>query len=800
MNDKIDLTITFGDGRVEQRNVHNYPAQDSEFINWITRSFDIPEESLSESDKDQLINGLNEISGGSDKVTISLECIKEEKHKKFDDIFELFSNYLNNTEMRSFWINYATWNDFREKIETIFIDSQFDQNAEKLILWDNQQTLIYTLDEENTKPTKKEWDPVKLLNKIDTSQNSIFILEDFDMNLEAFDNYYGREVKPALKNILDSDILNKNNNYIIVAANASDEIEIPSQLRGFWVTYQDSSKDYPVLESLGENLTAKAIANQYDEIIGRDSEIDELINILSKNRYNNILLVGRPGVGKTSIIEGLAQRIANNEVPDNLTNVKIFDIPFADIVRDTQVAGSLENKIKNLQEEVKSHRNEVIVFFDEFHQIMSNDTIRNTLKPPLANGEFPAIGATTNSEYTRFVSGTDEAFLQRFNRINIDELPQDSVIEIFNKIIDNCEKNISVQNDELNYLYWLCKRLNPLQALPRSGVKVLSNILSNIKDDERLTKHIIKNNFSVGKISDRLAKEFEWKAILNNISEKILGQEEQIENVLDQIRQHYFILSNINRPLVMMFMGPTGTGKTQLARELTKQLWNDENRALLFNMGSVTHKSSITGAPPGYVGYENSSPILNFIGSNDSGIIILDEFEKVGNNSEIQDSFLEIFDKGTTSDNQGKKINCRPFIFVLTSNLGQELSPSSSEEDVSNLLTSEGLKPEFVGRIDLIKVFNRIDKQAGREIVKNYLRDYNNLPEYNCTFSFANDETIDFILTKADYKKFGARKIKRTFDKVMNTILLDNMDKLEQPNSFEIYYKSGQFTLRQNDI
>jgi len=434
---------------------------------------------------------------------------------------------------------------------------------------------------------------------------------------------------------------------------------------------------------------------------------------------------------------------------------------------------------------------------------MANETIRNALKPALANGEFPAIGATTDYEFRRDVVGDDEAFVQRFGRVNLDELPQEVIVNIFRKIIDNNKtKKLIIDDLTLDYLYWTAKKLNPLQALPRSGERILSDVISRLNQsaDSTITKTLIKERFKVGEISLRLSGEESFQEIAANVSRVIRGQDLQLKEILETIRSHFFLLTKIERPLVMLFMGPTGVGKTELAITLTRELWGDDGRALLFNMGAATDKSVITGAAPGYVGYEDSSPILNFISSYDSGIVILDEFEKVtqsGNNRErqIQDAFLEVFDKGSTTDNRGRKINCRPFIFILTSNLGQDLSADSSDgERLQQLCDKDkgNFRREFVGRIRLISAFSKIGEDVAREIISSMLEQFNALPEFSCSFKL-DDTAIKNILDQANFDKFGVRNLKATFEGHMKQIALANQEKFEKAEAVTVFFENGAY-------
>jgi ATP-dependent Clp protease ATP-binding subunit ClpA len=800
---EYEITVTFGDQTSQSRKVTNFPADDNGFIGWFCNTFEIASEALDNDDRNKIRNALNELINGEERVVINLNYTPEiESYKDYSNLLEFFAHHLQNTNSSNFWIHYSTWPDLWEKIKLIFFKENPPRNFERLVVCDMRNIITYDLPKdihsEGHIRGNEDW---SIINDIDNSENTIYIMEDFDIALATDNNYYGDDdgLKSAVKNLIQENRLNKKNNYFIVAANASDEIKIPSQLRGFWVTYKDSSKDFPVLENLGENITAKARAGKINPIQGRDEEINEIIQKLSMEKYNNVLLLGKPGVGKTALINGLAYRIEHDtDVPDRLKNVKIFDLPVSNIIKDTSVAGSLEAKISNLRDEVKAHRREVVVFIDEFHQLMNNDTIRNVLKPALANGEFPCIGATTDGEYKQYVADVDSAFEQRFLKINLDELPKDIIKSIFQNIIENSNRNITINDRELEYLYYCCRKLEPLLALPRSGEKVLINILEELEDGQNISQNIIKRHFSVGKISSRLNKSDERKGIRENISRAIKGQDKQLEIVLDSIRDHLFLLTKIENPLVLMFMGPTGTGKTQLAFKLAEELWGENNRCLLFNMGSVDFKTSITGAPPGYVGYENSSPLLDFMKTNDSGIIILDEFEKVfigqENNKDkisVLDSFLEIFDKGTTTDNRGKKINCRPFIFILTTNLGADKPADISPKDKTNILIDAGLKREFIGRLRAIEVFSKISREKAVEIINEQLSDYNELPDFSCKFEL-DENMIEFILEESDFDTYGARHLINTFHRIMKGIMANNIEILDNNRTYKLGVKNGE--------
>ena len=798
------IIVQFGDNKTIDKTVNTFPTNSDDFIQEFCNTFVIPEESLSIAERKKIIDAKNKLMNGQRVITVILDLIVENE-KQIKPVFKTLQDFLLHyikTQNRCYWINYATWPDFIRKITQIFIYKNPPQNLEKVVIADLVNKTTYNLKSENIKPSPEQTGQIAVFfQQIETQKNTLFVLEDLDLFLQTNEPFGGEGeilLKTRLKNIISSSVLSDNNSFLIVAAGATEEVTIPKQLRGYWAYYQDTSRDFPILEKLGTNLTAEAIAGKInEEIRGREKEIDELIAIFQKQTLNNVLLRGKAGVGKTAILKGLAMRIAKGEVPDVLRNVKIFDVPLSNIMRDTGVQGSLESKLSGLRDEVKSNKNEIIVFFDEFHQIVNNEIIRNILKPDLASGQFPCIGATTDEEYRRDIAGKDTAFIQRFAEVFVDELPQNIIKEIFIEIVSKNKKNITIKDIELNYLYHITKSLKPLDALPRSGIGVLENVISKKEAGSRITKEDIKQEFNLGKIAVKLSNKEKLKEIYNKLINCILGQELQIERILSAIRKHYFVLTKVEQPLVMLFMGPTGTGKTEFAIQLSRELWDADHKYVLVNMGGIEHKASILGAEASYIGYEDKSPILNFMMQNDSGIIILDEFEKVFNNPEVLDTFLEMFDKGTVTDRSGLRYNCRPFIFILTSNLGQDLSSDCSDKEKTDLIENRNeVRPEFIGRISLIEVFNRISENAAKTLLNKFLEVYNSLPDFEANFSF-DESALKHILESADFYTYGARNLKRTFSEHMNDILLHNLDKIYIRKEYKVYFENGFYLLRE---
>ena len=803
------ITVKFKDNKVIQKTVDNFSSKDDEFLKQFCITFEIPEDSVTPTDKKKIINALKQLNKGEKEVTVELDLVyagATQTRQVFKTLQDFLLHYTQ-TKNRCYWINYATWPDFIKKITPIFICKNPPQNLEKVIIVDLANKTTYDLKAETIKPLVEQTGQVPaLFQQISTQKNTLFILEDLDLFLRTDQPFEGEGdilLKTRLKNIISSSILNVNNSFLVIAAGATEEVTIPKQLRGFWVYYQDSSLDFRILDKLGTNLTAEAIAGKISEDInGRDKEIDKLITVFLKRTLNNALLTGKAGVGKTAIVRGLALRITNGNVPEELKNVKIFDVPLSNIMKDTGIQGSLEQKISALRDEVKSHKNEVIIFFDEFHQILNNKTCMDILKPSLASGEFPCIGATTDEEFRKYISGTDRAFEQRFERIFIDELPEEIIKSIFKEIVKKSKKQIKIEDNTIDYLYHISKSLKPLDALPRSGITVLYNIVSIKKNDDTISKEEIKEQFAVGRILLNLTNKSRFKDIYDELTDYILGQDRQTERILTTIRNHFFILTKVDRPLVIMFVGPTGVGKTEFAIKLSKVLWGVDNKYVREDMGSIEQKSSIIGAEASYVGYENRSKILNFMDENDSGIVILDEFEKVLGRTEVLDTFLGMFNDGLVADRRGITTNCRPFIFILTSNLGQDLSPDCIEKDKTDLLKNyvaengKKVRPEFIGRISLIEVFSNISADEAKKLLNKFLSIYNSLPDFKAKLSL-DENALKHILDSADFNTYGARNLKRVFSEHLNQILLENVEKLETKQNFIITYSKNKYELSQ---
>jgi len=301
-----DLTIVveFGDGSSQSRKINNFSTKSEERLNRLTLSFDIPAGDLEEDDIKTIQFHLGQIAQGKDPGILKLKYVpKSTNERTFDSLVDFFFHHFKSGS-RYFWIKYSTWQDFWKKIQGVFWGKQPPQGLKQLVVWDDADRKTYDLSSMGVPKWKDRLSVTLsdlLTKEITKAENTVFVLEDIDSVLRSNDSHETTKERALLKNLLDTNFFKENNNYLICAGNATEEIEIPIQLRGYWVTYRDSSRDFPVLESLGRDLTAEALVHKDTPTQGREKEIQQLLEIFSKSKYNNALLVGRPGVGKTQV-------------------------------------------------------------------------------------------------------------------------------------------------------------------------------------------------------------------------------------------------------------------------------------------------------------------------------------------------------------------------------------------------------------------------------------------------------------------------------------------------------------------
>jgi len=614
----------------------------------------------------------------------------------------------------------------------------------------------------------------------------------------------------------------------------------------------------PMLDYFSSDLTNLAKNSQLDPVIGRQRELSRMIQILCRRSKNNPVLVGDPGVGKTAIVEGLAQRIARAEVPVKLQNKRLVSLDLAMIIAGTMYRGQFEERIKKIIEEISKDKN-IIVFLDEIHTMVgagsaegSMDTA-NILKPALAKGSFRLIGATTADEYRKHIE-KDSALERRLQPIKVDEPSLDESIKILKGIKARYEEHhqVKISDEAIEEAVQLSKRYISDRFLPDKAIDLIDEaaaalhilhsfknrnkkivelekqlliILKNkeleaekqnyenaakLKTQEIQIKHQIEKISSHEKINkiknivgldeiagvvalwtgipvESLVKKEKIKILnLGNIlKQNIIGQNEAIEAISQAIKRAKAGISDPNRPLgAFIFLGPTGVGKTELAKVLAHEVFGSEKSLIKIDMSEFMEKHNIArlvGAPPGYVGFDEAGKLTETVRKNPYSLVLLDEIEKA--HPDTFNILLQILEDGSLTDAKGKNVNFKNTIIIMTSNLGThefskhaDLGFSINDPDKAKNLNSKyeemkdkiisqlknTFKPELINRLDKIIVFKPLNEQSVEKIVELRLEELaGRLQKQNINLSF-DVTTIRFIAKKGFDPEFGARPIRRT--------------------------------------
>ena len=669
---------------------------------------------------------------------------------------------------------------------------------------------------------------------------------------------------------------------------------------------EDYSKDENVLEKFGRDVTKQCRDGKIDPVIGRDDEIRKIIEVLARKTKNNVILLGEPGVGKTAIIEGLAQRIVKDDVPFSLRNKTIYELDMGALVAGAKYRGEFEERLKAVLNKIKESDGKIILFIDEIHLIVGAGKTdgaldaSNMLKPMLARGEIDCIGATTLNEYRMYIE-KDRALERRFQPIMIGEPTVEDTISILRglkdkfeshhgvKITDNAivaaatlsnryitnrflpDKAIDLIDEacasirveiestptELDELNRKIKQLEIEKvALEKesddSSKKRLENIIESIsklkneqeemnkrwnKEKEEIAKakslktdidkakfdldnaftsgdyekasiikykkipelekqlQEIENNQKDGRILSEVVTEEEIAKIVSKLTnipvskisqgdkekvlhlkeilgKRVIGQDEAIELISDAILRQRAGIKDQNKPIgSFLFLGPTGVGKTEVARALAEALFDSENHMIRIDMSEYMEKystSRLIGAPPGYVGYEEGGQLTEKVRRNPYSIVLFDEIEKA--HPEVFNLLLQILDNGHITDSQGRLIDFKNTIIIMTSNLGSDLLLNDKRDEVDELL-HQTFKPEFLNRIDEIVYFNPLSRDVQYKIVDKMLNILNNrLKENYYSFEFTN-ELKKHIIDESYSFEFGARPIKRYIQSEIETVI-----------------------------
>ena len=627
-------------------------------------------------------------------------------------------------------------------------------------------------------------------------------------------------------------------------------------------TTTKANSDTPVLDKFAVDITKAAEEGRIDPVVGRNREIDRLIQILSRRKKNNPVLIGEPGVGKSAIVEGLALRIKQRKVSRLLFDKRIMSLDMAAIVAGTKFRGQFEERIKAVIDELKAS-DDIILFIDEIHTIVGAGNAggsmdaANLLKPALARGELQCIGATTLDEYRKTFE-KDGALDRRFQKIIVDQTTADETLEILKQIKDNYEKfhNVKYTDDALNACVKLTQRYvsdrafpdKAIDALDEAGAKAHASNVEAPKEIEQLELKIadvtkkkqaaaIAQDFEAAANyrdeADMLKNELntrksEWESALaenrqivdeqsiaevvatmtgvpvqriaqsegsrllamkDELKAKIVGQDEAIDKIVKAIQRNRVGLKDPNRPIgAFMFLGPTGVGKTHMAKMLAEYLFDTKDSLIRIDMSEYMEKfavSRLVGAPPGYVGYDEGGQLTEKVRRHPYSVVLLDELEKA--HQDVFNMLLQVMDEGRLTDSFGRTVDFKNTIIIMTSNIGTRqlkdygngigFNTGTDRQEQSRSIIQKALNktfaPEFINRIDDIVMFNSLERDDIYKIIDIELEGFflrASESGYNIEIT---DSAKAFLVDRGYDAQYGARPLKRAIQEYIEDDLAE---------------------------
>lgn len=579
---------------------------------------------------------------------------------------------------------------------------------------------------------------------------------------------------------------------------------------------RESQKKESLIKSLTSNLN-EYVKNEYtDPLIGRDEILNRTIQILCRRTKNNPIHVGEPGVGKTAITLGLARLINEGKVPEKIKNAEIFSLDIGATLAGTKYRGDFEERIKKVLNEISNHENP-IVYIDEIHTIVGAGAIgggsldtSNLLKPYLMDGKIKFIGATTFDEYKKYFE-KDKALSRRFQTIEVKETSVEETIKIIEGLKSNYETyhNVKYTNEAIKIAVELSSKYINDRFLPDKAIDIIdeagSYISMNRKDsnekiiDEKTIEEVISKVCHIPKNTVEKDEISSLKELEDNLEKNIFGQNKAIHEVVRCIKMSRAGLNEENKPISsLLFVGPTGVGKTQLSKTLAESLGV---KLIRFDMSEYSEKhaaAKLIGAPPGYVGYEEGGLLTDTIRKNPYCVLLLDEVEKA--HPDILNVLLQVMDYATLSDNQGRKADFRNVVLIMTSNAGAKNIGKSvigfGERVIKGEAIMEEVKkffsPEFRNRLDKIVVFNHLNNEMALDIARKELNKFNEqLLKKNVKVNF-DDKCISFVANKGVSQEYGAREIIRIINQEIKPMLVDEI-------LFGSLNKGGEITLDVKD-
>ena len=643
------------------------------------------------------------------------------------------------------------------------------------------------------------------------------------------------------------------------------------------------------LDQYSKDLTEAAAKGQLDPVIGRDDEIRRVIQILSRRSKNNPVLIGEPGVGKTAIAEGLAQKVSLGDVPEDLRGKRIVSLDLTGMLAGTKYRGDFEDRIKNVLKEV-TKTGDVILFIDELHTIMGAGAAEgaidaaNILKPALSRGEVQIIGATTLDEYRKHIE-KDAALGRRFQSVMVDEPTQEESVEILRGLRDKYEAHhkLSISDEAIDAAVRLSARYINDRFLPDKAIDLIDEACSAVRmekltppedmkaiearitaivgekdeavkaqdyeraaalrDQEREQREAldalrkkwnmnVSGHRSIVTAEDIAAVVSGWTGVpVTSLSEdesqrllkmeallheRVIGQDEAVSAVARAIRRGRVGLKDPKRPIgSFLFLGPTGVGKTELCKALAEAVFGDENAMIRLDMSEFMEKhttSKLIGSPPGYVGYDDGGQLTEKVRRKPYSVILFDEIEKA--HSDVFNILLQIMDDGRLTDSQGRHVDFKNTIIVMTSNVGaanitetrtklgfsDDATETDHNEEIKNLVMADlkrTFKPEFLNRVDDTIVFQRLNRENISAIARNMLRGVAERMENMQIKLCFDDAVVEFLGEKGYDPAYGARPLRRTIQSMVEDGIAEKMlsGELSAGDSAHLSVEDGKLSI-----